>query len=94
MQDNSSASAGRRAQAIFIFNSLELAVSTIVSKQETKSVPAIAGNRELCLYLLLALAILRHFARQIYEEQEKPWGPRLLFNSVLNQEKTQHKTLN
>lgn len=44
----------------------------IISKQETKSVPMIAGNRELCLYLLLALAILRHFARQIYEEQENP----------------------
>jgi len=68
MQDNSSASAGRRAQVIFIFNSLELAASTIVSKKEAKSVCPIAGNGELCLYLLLALAIFRHFARQIYEE--------------------------
>lgn len=45
MQDNSSASAGRWAQAIFIFNSLELAASMTVSKQETKSIHAIAGKR-------------------------------------------------
>ena len=68
---NSSASAGRQAQAIFIFNSSELAFSMIVSEQETKSVHMMASSRELCLHLRLALAILRHFAGQIYEEQRK-----------------------
>lgn len=71
MRDNSSGPAGRQTQAIFILKSLELAVSIIVSKQETKSLYRIAGGRELYLYLLSALAILGQFARQICEEQEK-----------------------
>lgn len=80
-------------QAIFILYSLELAVTMIVSKQETKSLHWIAGSRELCLYLLPALAILGQFAKQIYKEQEKTWGLRLVLNSMLNPEKIKHKIL-
>lgn len=42
---------------------LEVALSMIVSKQETKGIYPIAGNRELCLYLLLARTILRDFCQ-------------------------------
>lgn len=57
MKDNSSGPAGRQIRAIFILKSLELAVSMIVSRQETKSLYRIAGIRELYLYLLPALEI-------------------------------------
>lgn len=92
MRDNSSDLAGRQTQAIFILNSLELAVSMIFSKQETKSLHRIAGSRKLCLYLLPALAILGQFARQIYEEQEKNMRTETAFELYAKYRNIKHKT--
>lgn len=91
MRDNSSDLAGRQTQAILILNSLELPVSMIVSKQETKSLHRIAGSRELCLYLLPALAILGQFARQIYEEQEKNMRTETAFELYAKSRNIKHK---